>query len=163
MRIEAKRIESQKVNEVQQPGQEKTVKVFVYGSLLQGFWNHERCLKGARLVSKGMTNGRLYHLKAGYPAVTPGPQEVYGEVYEVDEKTARLLDSLEGYSPNGKNNHYEKILKKIKLETGEVVDAYMYVWRLDQFKARKRYGAVQEYVKSGNWREYMNERGVRMR
>ena len=56
-------------------------KIFVYGSLLKDFWNHDRVLKNrVRSIEKGTIQGELYHLPAGYPAITSGQNLIYGEI-----------------------------------------------------------------------------------
>ena len=42
-------------------------KVFVYGTLMQGLWNHKRYLGGQiNRITAGRTYGLLYHLPEGY-------------------------------------------------------------------------------------------------
>ncbi len=45
------------------------IKLFVYGTLKQGFSNHEQYCKGVKGVEPGTVTGRIYQLKAGYPAI----------------------------------------------------------------------------------------------
>lgn len=75
-------------------------KVFVYGSLKQGFGNH-RLLEGSKYLGEAVTKPEftMYDLGA-FPAITRGgSSEIHGEVYEVDDNVFQRLDALEGY-PN---------------------------------------------------------------
>jgi gamma-glutamylcyclotransferase (GGCT)/AIG2-like uncharacterized protein YtfP len=44
------------------------IHLFVYGTLKRGFHNHRLCAQ-ARDIQPAWTWGRLYHLRAGYPAL----------------------------------------------------------------------------------------------
>ena len=74
------------------------MKVFVYGTLKQGYHNH-RLLAQATLLGEFTTppNYTMYHL-GGFPAVVmDGNTAIIGEVYEVDRQEFQQLDFLEGY------------------------------------------------------------------
>jgi gamma-glutamylcyclotransferase (GGCT)/AIG2-like uncharacterized protein YtfP len=45
------------------------ISIFVYGTLKQGYCNHERFCKTAVSIKPAWVWGRLYHLPAGYPAL----------------------------------------------------------------------------------------------
>ena len=45
------------------------ISIFVYGTLKQGYWNHERFCKTAVSIEPAWVWGRLYHLPAGYPGL----------------------------------------------------------------------------------------------
>lgn len=46
-----------------------TARIFVYGTLKQGFWNHDRYCRGAISVEEATVLGRLYRLPSGIPAL----------------------------------------------------------------------------------------------
>jgi len=81
------------------------LKLFVYGSLKQGFSNHNRIFVGTDIkITPAWTNGELYDL-GFFPAMTEGDDKVYGELIEFDDiEILRKVDSLEGY--RGKNSIY---------------------------------------------------------
>lgn len=73
------------------------MKVFVYGTLKRGYWNH-RLLEKSKFVGEGTISGyELYDL-GSYPGIIPGEKkdEVDGELYEIDNETLIRLDRLEG-------------------------------------------------------------------
>ncbi|MEE9368284.1 MAG: gamma-glutamylcyclotransferase family protein [Pontiella sp.] len=45
------------------------LRIFVYGTLKRGYWNHERFCSQAVSIEPATTWGRLYHLSAGFPAL----------------------------------------------------------------------------------------------
>jgi gamma-glutamylcyclotransferase (GGCT)/AIG2-like uncharacterized protein YtfP len=45
------------------------LRLFVYGTLKRGYWNHDRFCSQAVHIEPATTWGRLYHLPAGYPAL----------------------------------------------------------------------------------------------
>lgn len=108
---------------------EKTYKVFVYGSLLRGFGNH-RLLKDSKLLGVNSTKKRYKMISlGGFPGVLKARKEelhkkflfknIIGELYEVDAFTLRALDALEG---NG--YFYKREVVPLKNNNEE---AWMYV------------------------------------
>jgi gamma-glutamylcyclotransferase (GGCT)/AIG2-like uncharacterized protein YtfP len=74
--------------------------IFVYGTLMSGFGNHERLgVDQLEQVGTGEITGTMFHL-GGFPGVIPqGDGRIKGEVYKLDEERVPMssLDSLEGY------------------------------------------------------------------
>ena len=70
--------------------------VAVYGSLKEGFSNHD-VLEGAPFLCRGVVDGYRMHSLYSYPMVVRGDSKVHVEVYEVDEDGLEALDRLEGY------------------------------------------------------------------
>ena len=89
------------------------VKVFVYGTLRQGFGNH-RLLEhpDVKFICKDSIRARMYTSHWGYPYIVfsqSNRDRVVGEVYEVHYGLVKSsLDRLEGYSPRNKNNLYNR-------------------------------------------------------
>lgn len=48
---------------------EAILRLFVYGTLKRGYWNHQRFCAQARSIEPAVVWGRLYHLHAGFPAL----------------------------------------------------------------------------------------------
>jgi gamma-glutamylcyclotransferase (GGCT)/AIG2-like uncharacterized protein YtfP len=104
---------------------EKTELVFVYGSLKAGYHN-DRFLQTAKLLGKAISPPRFALLDLGmFPAAIRGEHILTGEIYEVDAKTMRNLDRLEG---NGRM--YQRELCPFRLG-GKQVKAWIYVYLHD--------------------------------
>lgn len=73
------------------------MKVFVYGTLKQGYGNHRVMeMSGGRFLYRAMTEIEFDLISlGGFPGMIPGEHRVLGEVYEVDR--IGPLDSLEGH------------------------------------------------------------------
>ena len=91
--------------------------IFVYGSLMRGFWNYDRYLHGkGEFIGVGSLEGDLFHLPDGYPALLPGEGTVWGEVIKLlDKSTINALDRLEGHTPGGGNNLYNREQREVEL------------------------------------------------
>ena len=94
-------------------------KVFVYGSLKQGYGNN-RLLSLAKFLGATETVDDTYDLRCwgSFPAVyKQGDTSIKGELYEVDEDTMKNLDYLEGYP-----SFYNR--ERVQLYSGDM--AWMY-------------------------------------
>jgi len=58
------------------PPDGSTLALFVYGTLMRRYANHRRFCHGALLIRTATVRGRLFHLPAGYPAVSIDPSLV---------------------------------------------------------------------------------------
>lgn len=132
------------------------MKLFVYGSLMRGFWNN-RLLDGARLVGEAVTPGSMISLGA-FPGVKTHSTwkdnpVVYGELYKIDDAILARCDRLEGYrGPDDPHNFYvRKIVPVATLSDKEPlnIEAFIYEWNGDNTKY------YYETIKSGNWREHV--------
>lgn len=77
-------------------------KVSVYGTLRNG----EGCfslLKNAVSLGTYRLDGFVMYSNGGFPYAVEGDGQITVEVYDVDERTLRRLDMLEGYP-----NHYNR-------------------------------------------------------
>ncbi len=101
--------------------------LFVYGSLLSGFFNSRDYLTDK--VAKRETayfSGTLYHLPEGYPALLAGSDEIIGElVYLKDFANISAIDELEEYfGENHPDNLYCRQLvqeKKLMAQTNQPI------------------------------------------
>ena len=99
--------------------------VAVYGTLRKGQGNH-RLLAHVKEHRLGTVDGfKMYHL-GGFPALQHDVGTAVVEVYEVDQETMRSLDWLEGYRGKDQTNFYNREITEVNLESGEVVDAWIY-------------------------------------
>lgn len=96
--------------------------VFVYGTLMKGYWNHH-FLSNSLYVGEGKLHGyEMYHVSS-FPGIVAGGSEVInGEVYRVDEITLKSLDKLE-------HEGFMYVRKMEPVRVGnEIIDCYVYVW-----------------------------------
>ena len=73
-------------------------RVFVYGTLKQGFYNH-RVMQhaGGTFVGEDTTKGQMYS-RGAFPMVDISKDgRILGEIYELEEENLKILDRLEGY------------------------------------------------------------------
>lgn len=128
-------------------------KIFVYGSLLQNFWNHDKVLKyRTRSMHKGTLKGELYHLPAGYPAITTGETPIHGEMYVLSHpKHLKSIDLLEGYTGDENIDLYIREKREVTLEDGSTHDCWVYIYRNEDYVKSKG-----KHISHGDWGRYMN-------
>ncbi|MBM6619636.1 gamma-glutamylcyclotransferase family protein [Bacillus suaedaesalsae] len=123
---------------------ERTINVFVYGTLRKGERNHH-FLKDAVFVSEDCwTDGIMIDTGKGYPALLPtDTKKVVGELYKVNLLELTKLDYLEGYVEGKSNNLYERITQTIYINSEEI-KGFVYIMN------DNRNGKVA--ISSGNWK-----------
>jgi len=115
------------------------VKVFVYGTLMKGQFNHsilrDPAVKflGSAVTQRGFT---LYDLGSFPGMVMGGSNSIIGEIYEVDRFTLMQLDGLESHP-----TFYKRT--KIKLQCGKKVQTYL---------LNNEYIVGCPVIKSGDWK-----------
>lgn len=124
------------------------MKLFVYGTLMQGFAGHEAYLNGLKPLCTGIVKGELYRLEEGYPIITNGAGCIHGELYEVSEA---VMDIIREYEEVFEANPlYEERQTDVETPQGIVTAAVFYA--TDTHSSRiKQYA---ESVPSGSWREF---------
>ncbi|MDR2078496.1 MAG: gamma-glutamylcyclotransferase [Treponema sp.] len=135
-------------------------RLFVYGSLMEGFFNYEKVFSGKVLSrTPARVRGILYHqIRKGYPAMIPGGGWVRGEFLELED-FPRLLaasDDIENYFGETGNNEYERRLSPLEL-LPEGIPAFAHVY----WYGRSDLGSAEnptEIIPSGDWRDYMLHR-----
>lgn len=134
--------------------------VFVYGTLLEGFRNHELYVKPYRHEAvTAEISGELFHLPTGYPGLLAGSDLVKGSVLRFfpDDYDVALagLDELETYyGPGDPRNEYDRLEVCAKLCGGEK-EMLVYVYRyVDEAYVRGK----GTHVKNGDWRMFMDKR-----
>jgi len=95
------------------------VKVFVYGTLKQGYGNNI-LLRDQAFLGENVTKFPVFDMTSeGIPFVHPeGSSFIKGEMYEIDEACLERVDSLEGHP-----NWYKR--EEVEIATGDT--AYMYM------------------------------------
>lgn len=132
-------------------------KIFVYGSLRQDFWNHDKVFKH-RLrgpIGQGKLEGYdLYHLPAGYPAIVSGTGTVYGEICNLSHsKHLKSIDLLEGYTGDPSIDLYVREKRPIILEDGTTEMCWVYLYINEAYVKNKGH-----YIPHGDWKKFMNYR-----
>ena len=131
-------------------------KIFVYGSLRKDFWNHEKVFKHRlRKIEKGsLKDFSLYHLPAGYPAIVPGNDTIYGEICTLSHaKHLKSIDLLEGYTGNPAIDLYVREKKSILLEDGREEMCWVYLYINQNYVKNKGI-----YIPHGDWKKFMLKR-----
>ncbi|WP_096188768.1 gamma-glutamylcyclotransferase [Evansella halocellulosilytica] len=126
--------------------------LFVYGTLRKHCTNHH-FLKGATLVAEqARTKGELYDTESGYPALRfNGHENVYGELYEVDDILLASIDMLEGYEQWRDENLYERTISSIRSDRGDYKAIVYYM-------SEKNDEMLRNKIDSGDWKRYEFER-----
>lgn len=95
------------------------MKVFVYGSLKRGHYNHY-LIKDQKFLREAKTKKEfsLYDLGSFPAMVENGSSSIVGEVYQVDKRALKVLDRLESHP-----HFYRR--KEIQLDNGEKVLTYL--------------------------------------
>jgi gamma-glutamylcyclotransferase (GGCT)/AIG2-like uncharacterized protein YtfP len=127
-----------------------TNRLFVYGTLLStaGHPMGARLQREARLMGPGTVRGRLYSL-GRYPGLVETERAgslAHGELYTLKMPAVALkwLDAYEGILPGRpEESPYERVIRRVRLETGQTVDAWVYLYR--------RSVRMRPEVKGGRW------------
>jgi len=100
------------------------MKVFVYGSLKQGFYNHSLLeQEGVKLLGMGTVSDLVLVDLGYYPGAIPRKGSmIHGELYDINESVLANLDVLEGHP-----NYYRRELRLVQREGEPGVMAYVYV------------------------------------
>ena len=140
------------------PTEEK--KVFVYGSLREGFFNYDKYLKNkVSSASLGEVKGKLFHLShKGYPALLEGEDTIIGEIMVIKDFYANIvsLDEMEGYLSfeDASNNEYIRTIMDVKnLHTNTMESCYVY--KYVEFND-KDFNQHAVHISHGDWKKYMN-------
>ena len=118
--------------------------VFVYGTLMKGYWNHG-LLAGSEFISTATTVEKYVMFASSIPFVSQSQKVslIHGELYSVTPETLSSLDALESYHPaSPKSSWYNREEIEVELPTGEIRSALIY------FNEKE----VAPIVQSGNFR-----------
>ena len=85
-----------------------TCRVAVYGSLKQGFFNHELLGYSTHIDSGFISGFKMFDLEL-FPAIIRSPNDkIFVEIYEVEADTLADLDELESYKEDDLENSFYK-------------------------------------------------------
>lgn len=114
-------------------------KVFVYGTLMEGEYNHYY-LQNSTLISQATVKGYQMYDVGHYPAIVPGDNSIIGELYQVPFEDMDVIDMLEG-----EGHLYAKKCEKVCDLKGNITFAFVYVY-LDECSNLEKIPAWKEYV-----------------
>jgi gamma-glutamylcyclotransferase (GGCT)/AIG2-like uncharacterized protein YtfP len=130
---------------------------FVYGTLMTGFGNRERCLRGVigEATPATITGFEMFDVAGGgFPGIIDGSQMVVGELVFIDIEAKYLdvlarLDSLEGYRKGAKSSLYVRRKVQATDNSGNTYEAWVYVWN----------SPVNQHcrVDGNDWRKYVTK------
>lgn len=142
----------------------ETTFIFVYGTLMTGFRNYDKFLRGRVLSSqRAYVKGSLYHLfQMDCPAyVEAGDNKVYGEILEIpaDRSLITALDELEeSTNQDDRLNTYIKKGILVFTEEGKAFASLpTYVYNLDSASAETE---AKVLVTGGNWKQYRQDQSI---
>lgn len=125
--------------------------LFVYGTLMKGFQEDWQTKVGARLLGRGIINGKLYDL-GEFPgaicAAGDSGEYVKGELYQVRDAAlaTRILDQFEEFFPRQPHKSlFVRIIAPVTLEDGRRENAWVYVYNQPVDESR--------LVPSGDYRD----------
>lgn len=126
---------------------EPTLKVFVYGTLKQGFPNHHLLMEHyAKFISTDTLTGYCMYSAGTFPFITKNlknlTQIVHGEVYEVSKSCLQALDKLEAFDLTDTKG---SLYLRVPITTNNLVSCYTYVGN--------NFEPIYPIVKSGNWEQ----------
>ena len=99
------------------------IPIFVYGTLMKGFYNHVAYLKDSAFVGEGSIFGYEMYNLGRYPGIIEGMGVVLGEVYLVTKEELDRIDILEE-----EGSLYVKQLATVTmLESGKMTEAWVYI------------------------------------
>lgn len=110
--------------------------VFVYGTLKPGESNYYLCEHQVLTAKQAVASGKLFHLPSGYPAMTPGDDQVHGYLLCFpDSLILPTLDDLEDYQstrPMSENLYYRQSIKIFEPTGLSLGQAWVYLMTLDK-------------------------------
>lgn len=139
----------------------KNVNLFVYGSLIEGFFNYDKYLKGKVVEKRAakLENMQLYHMPyKGYPAILKGQNSILGEIMVINEDnyeaTMEAMDKMEGFiSENNPENEYNKVILEVEdIESNKKEMCYVYFYNKEKDKL---FDNEAIYLPEGDWKKYM--------
>lgn len=105
--------------------EQKTVNLFVYGSLLTDESKYMYLKPFVTNIKSGRVYGNLYSGVLFATVVLNPEGMVYGKWLSIQERALGVVDGIEGYSAAGEDNCYER--EWVKDVSGET-EGWIYVW-----------------------------------
>ena len=110
------------------------MRIFTYGTLMRGFWNHSILGNNPEFISSAVAHGTLYAVSS-FPGAKFTPRNsgdekvIFGELYEVDCVTVAHLDRLEGYDSIRHTGMYLRVpIQCLTIKAHEYIEVQAYEW-----------------------------------
>lgn len=98
--------------------------VSAYGTLKRGHGNHDRLLRSANFIGRGLTVKRFPMIDHGVPFVSSRENSMASQIvvdtFLVDKFTLKGLDDLEGHP-----NWYKREMTKVEID-GQIIESWLY-------------------------------------
>jgi gamma-glutamylcyclotransferase (GGCT)/AIG2-like uncharacterized protein YtfP len=118
--------------------QHRSIRLFVYGTLMPGQANHHRIEAHVKSTRPGTIQGVLVDLRA-FPALVPGEGTVHGVLLEIDEAALAATDWIEGCGTDREHSLYVRKQVAVQLDDGQRVTAWAYEYaNPDRIRDRPR-------------------------
>lgn len=130
----------------QEREQINNILIFVYGTLMRGFYNNERVLYDGTFLMKSTIKGFDMYTNGHFPMLVESddPEKiVQGELFLINKETFQNCDYLEGYP-----SHYNR--KQVQTEKGI---AWVYFYETQNFEQRPHLTKID----TGDFRAFKNE------
>jgi len=131
-------------------------RLFVYGSLMEGFFNYYVLKDFVISRTYGKVKGLLYHQNyKGYPAIVSGNGWVVGEYLELKYfyECLSVCDKLEEYfGPKNPNNFYERRICDVELLNGKTSLAWIYWYIRNDLNSLVNPATL---IPNGDWRNFV--------
>ena len=130
---------------------------FVYGTLIPDQPNHYLWKDSITDTKKGITKNYQLFDMGHYPMIIKSEGSnvngmlIYIKTEDYD-KITKIIDNLEGYnSENHGSSAYNREIRDIELENGELEKAWIYI-------GSEKYIKKENTVKDGNWISHISEK-----
>ncbi len=133
--------------------------LFVYGSLRKGFTNHKYLAESEYIGEHASVDQfqLITHKNGNYPYLLDEPLVdypstiVHGEIYKINSKVLKNIDSLESNS-----KIYQRKIYTFINQNNEIIEAWIYIltnYEMTRYIAQKM---DKDFVmiNSGNWRDF---------
>ena len=130
---------------------------FVYGTLIPDQPNHYLWKDSITDTKKGITKNYQLFDMGHYPMIIKSEgSNVNGMLMYIKtedyDKITKIIDNLEGYnSENHGSSAYNREIRDIELENGELEKAWIYI-------GSEKYIKKENAVKDGNWVKHVSEK-----
>ena len=135
----------------------KNLPFFVYGTLIPDQPNYYLWKDSIANTKKGIVKNYELFDMGHYPMIIQSEgNNVHGMLMYIENedynKITKIIDNLEGYNPeNHGSSAYNRELRNIELENGELEKAWIYI-------GSEEYVKKKNTIKNGNWVKHISKK-----